>query len=92
MTKDTNIPEADAAKLLERPDGFYWQDAASGKTYGPFKSAVEAKEDILYRDDSDYEEGESLLEAEDEIGIAGWIDPDTHDPAEYYAPRFSDDE
>lgn len=28
------------------------------------------------------EPGESLQEAEDELGIADWIDPDTGDPAE----------
>ena len=35
------------------------------------------------------EPGESLREAEDEIGIADWIDPETGDPAEgFIRPRL----
>ena len=37
-----------------------------------------------------YEPGESLAEAEDEIGISGWIDPDTGQPAEESIPRTED--
>ena len=35
-----------------------------------------------YNADSDYEPGETVEEAEDEIGISDWIDPDTGDPGE----------
>jgi hypothetical protein len=92
MTQENNTSENDQARLIERPDGFYWQDIATGKLYGPFSTLAEAKEDILYRDDSNYEEGETLQEAEDEIGIADWIDPENAGPAESLSPRFSDDE
>ncbi len=51
---------------------------------------MEAMEDMQYREDSDYEEGESLHEAEVEIGIADWIDPDTGELAEGSSPHFSD--
>jgi len=33
-----------------------------------------------YNAESDYEPGETVEEAEDEIGISDWIDPDTGDP------------
>ena len=33
---------------------------------------------------------ETLEEAEDEIGVAGWIDPDTGEPAEEGVPRIED--
>ncbi|MDD5180995.1 MAG: hypothetical protein PHT15_07020 [Gallionellaceae bacterium] len=79
------------ARLIERPDGFYWQDRHADKLYGPFATSLEAMEDMQYQDDSDYEEGESLLEAEAEIGIADWIDPETGDPAEGSAPHLSDE-
>ena len=46
---------------------------------------------MQYRDDSDYEEGETLQEAEAEIGIADWIDPETGKPAEGPTPHFSDE-
>jgi hypothetical protein len=35
-----------------------------------------------YNADSDYEPGETVEEAEDEIGISDWIDPDTGEPVE----------
>ena len=35
-----------------------------------------------YNADSDYEPGETVEEAEEEIGISDWIDPDTGDPGE----------
>ena len=79
------------SRLVERPDGFYWQDEFTGKLYGPFPSMMDAMQDMQYRGDSDYEEGESLQEAEAEIGIADWIDPETGEPAEGLTPHRSDD-
>ncbi|HQS99188.1 MAG: hypothetical protein B7Y26_10515 [Hydrogenophilales bacterium 16-64-46] len=72
----------DHTRIVERPDGVYWIDADSGEEYGPFPSLFEAIEDMEYNADSDYEPGESVAEAEDELGISDWIDPDTGDPAE----------
>jgi hypothetical protein len=34
--------------------------------------------------------GETLEEAEDELGIADWVDPDTGEPAEGAGPRLED--
>lgn len=89
---DAGVPdltaETDRGQVVERPDGFYWRDSSSDKLYGPFPTLLQAQQDMLYEEDSDYEEGESLAEAEDEIGIAGWIDPDTGEPAEEASPHF----
>ena len=82
--------EDDQAHLIERPDGFYWQNKFTEKLYGPFPTVIEAMEDAQYQEDSDYEEGSSLREAETEIGIADWIDPDTGQLAEGSPPHFSD--
>ncbi len=79
---DQTPPIDDRACLVERPDGFYWQDKLTEKLYGPFPSSTEAMQDMQYQEDSDYGEGESLQEAEEEIGIADWIDPDTGELAE----------
>jgi hypothetical protein len=80
------IPETpadyDHTRITERPDGFYWLDKDNGESYGPFASLLEAVEDMQYDPDSDYEPGESLEEAEAELGIAGWVDPDTGEMAE----------
>lgn len=94
MTQDIpeKPPEEDQRKVVERPDGFfYWIDETSGKEYGPFKTLLEAMQDMQSGEEDDYEEGVTLNEAESEIGITDWINPDTGEPAEETAPRFSDD-
>ncbi|HEY5994667.1 MAG TPA: hypothetical protein VIU46_08725 [Gallionellaceae bacterium] len=84
--------EADRGHVIERPDGFYWQDNADGKVYGPFRTLLDAMLDMRNEDEEgEFEEGESLEEAESEIGITGWIDPDTGMPAEETTPRFTDE-
>lgn len=82
--------EADQTRLIERPDGFYWQDRLTDKLYGPFVTRFDALEDMQFVEDSAYEEGETLEEAESEIGIADWIDPDTGAPAEGPLPHLND--
>lgn len=78
--------------IVERPDGFYWQDTADGKLYGPFPSRDAALQDLLNEDtEGEFEEGETLEDAEAEIGISNWIDPDTGLPAEEITPRLSDE-
>ena len=85
-------PEDERGRVIERPDGFYWQDAADCKLYGPFATLLAATEDMQNEDaEGEFEEVESLQEAESEIGITGWIDPDTGMPAEETTPRFADE-
>lgn len=83
-------PEYDRTKIVERPDGFYWQSSDGGKESGPFLTLVEAVEDMQYSADSDYEPGESVEEAEAEIGIADWVDPETGELAEEQMTRLED--
>ncbi len=84
-------PNYDSTRIIERPDGFYWQDKASGAEFGPFATLLEAVTDMQSTDvEEDLEVGESLAEAEDEVGIAEWIDPDTGLPAEGPGPRIED--
>jgi hypothetical protein len=75
-------PDYDRTRIIERPDGCYWLDADTGEEYGPFASLLEAVQDMEYNAESDYEPGETVEEAEDEIGISDWIDPDTGEPGE----------
>ena len=79
-----------AAAVIERPDGFYWQSGDGRRERGPFPTRGEAEADLVASDETALEPGESLAEAEDEIGIAGWIDPDTGEPAEESVPRIED--
>lgn len=83
-------PDYDRAQVIERPDGFYWQSKDSRRESGPFTTLLEAVEDMQYNADSDYEPGESVEQAEAEIGIADWVDPDTGELAEEFTPRIED--
>lgn len=82
MTGYPPTPEADQARIIERPDGFYWQDKTTDQVYGPFPTLLDAIQDMEYNDESDFEPGETLEEAESELGIADWIDPETGLPGE----------
>lgn len=83
-------PDYDKVRVIERPDGFYWQYRGTSEEFGPFATLIEAVEDMKEGADAASETGESLMEAEDEIGISDWIDPDTGQPAEDGIPRIED--
>lgn len=68
--------------LIERPDGWYWSSADGRVQVGPFASAEAARADLHAADEDAPEPAETLSEAEAELGIADWIDPDTGAPAE----------
>jgi hypothetical protein len=83
-------PEYDRTRILERPDGYYWQSKDGGREFGPFATLLEAVQDMEVGGEAVPEEGETLAEAEDEIGIADYKDPDTGEPAEEQRPRIED--
>lgn len=83
-------PEYDRTRVIERPDGVYWQDKDSGREYGPFATLLEAVQDMEIGGDRNLESGETLEEAEEEIGISDYLDPDTGLPAEDGIPRLED--
>lgn len=83
-------PDYDRTRVIERPDGFYWQDKLSDDQYGPFATLLAAVQDMQNHDGNGYAEGESLEEAEAEIGIADWVDPETGEPAEGVKPHLTD--
>lgn len=85
------LPDYDDTRITERPDGFYWQSKSGGREFGPFPTLLAAALDMQYRDNAEVEPGETLEEAEAEIGIADWIDPETGEPAEEGIPRVGDD-
>lgn len=82
-------PDYDKKRIIERPDGFYWQRRKSGEEFGPFATLIEAVSD-MENGGVNLEAGESLEEAESEIGIADWIDPETGQPAEESVPHLED--
>ena len=92
------IPETsadyDETRIIERPDGFYWQDKRTDEEFGPFPTLIEAVEDmdhnLNFSIEQELEQDENLKEAEEELGIADWIDPETGEPAEGQTPHIED--
>jgi hypothetical protein len=82
-------PELDRTRITERPDGFYWQAKDNGREYGPFTTLLEAVQS-MQADDRAPEPGETLEQAEAEIGIADFVDPETGQPAEESRPRLEE--
>lgn len=83
-------PDYDRTRIVERPDGYYWQSKDGGREFGPFATLLEAVQDMEAGGDGESEPGETLAEAESEIGIADYVDPDTGEPAEEQRPRLDD--
>lgn len=75
-------PEDETARVIERPDGFYWRTADGVREYGPFSTLLEAMQDMQVVEEEALEPGETPQEAQSEIGISDRVDPDTGEPAE----------
>jgi hypothetical protein len=85
--------EAVPGRVIERPDGFYWEAKDTKELRGPFATLAEAEADLLAGGAPDEELDPAvggLQEAESELGISEWIDPDTGVPAEDNVPRIED--
>ena len=90
----TDLPEAQplTGRVIERADGYYWEVKKGGEAYGPFATLAEAEEARLAGavNSAEADDGDLLQEAESELGISEWIDPDTGGPAEDNVPRIED--
>ncbi|MCX8520111.1 MAG: hypothetical protein ORN28_01090 [Rhodoferax sp.] len=91
--EDEALSEVDVGQVILRGDGYYWQAADGKQEFGPFASMDEALAELQASATEDSAEpGETLQEAEGELGIADWIDPDTGQPAEGQStPRLHDE-
>lgn len=92
---DPSLEDDDAVELGEvvlRPDGFHWQSADGRNEFGPFATRDEAQADMLRAAEEGVEPGESLEEAEEELGLSSWVDADTGSLAEGLStPHLVDD-
>ena len=79
-------------RVIERPDGFYWESPGSKEPRGPFETRAEAEADLLAGGvaEAEFEADGTLKDAESEVGISDWIDPDTGGPAEDNVPHIED--
>lgn len=91
VPEDEAADEIELGDLVHRPDGYYWLSADGSQEFGPYATMEEALAEVDL-DEEEAEPGESLEEAEDELGIADWIDPDTGEPAEGQSTPHLNDE
>ncbi len=75
-------PDFDTTRIVERPDGFFWQDKEADGLFGPFATLLEAVQDMEYNAESGYEEAAGLEEVEQELGLSDWVDAETGELAE----------
>ena len=84
--------EVEMGQIVHRPDGYHWQAPDGKQEFGPFESLELALADMQSAGEETSEPGETLEEAEDELGVADWIDPDTGELAEGQStPRLHDE-
>jgi hypothetical protein len=84
---DEPLDTSDAGeRIFARPDGYYWLAPDGRQEIGPFGTLAEALADMDSGDAAGWTPGETLAEAESEIGMADWIDGDSGAPAEGQAP------
>lgn len=85
------LSEPSEEPIMMRPDGYYWRAPNGKQEFGPFESLELALADRVTADEEAPEPGETLQEAEDELGISDWIDPETGELAEGQSqPRFEE--
>jgi hypothetical protein len=78
------------SRIVDHPDGIYWVAPDGHQEFGPFDTVEEALADMEADDTDSAVEVASLSEAEDDLGLSQWIDPDTGSLAEDTATRLED--
>ena len=76
----------ESGRIVLRPDGYHWLALDHRQEFGPFETLEQARCDMDAVDERVPEPGQALQEAEQDIGIAEWIDPETGEPAEGQSP------
>lgn len=89
IQRTIHIPDGEAPHIVERPDGFYWLDPETGIEFGPFATADEALADMEAAQAS-AEAEDTLDEAEAELDLSEWVDPDTGESGEDTSFNFED--
>jgi len=83
MPDEEEIDARDPAeRIVSHPDGYYWQALDGRQEIGPFATLAEALADMDSGDASGWAPGETLAEAESELGVSDWVDADSGSLAE----------
>ncbi|MBI5256741.1 MAG: hypothetical protein HY855_09590 [Burkholderiales bacterium] len=77
-------------RIIERPDGLHWLARDGQQEFGPYATVEAALADMIDTEDDTPEPGETLEEACQELGLAGWVDPDTGALAEDTVTRLEE--
>lgn len=85
---DSVPPDSDAVVL--HPDGYYWLAEDGRGQFGPFATVRAALADMHASGDDALEPGQTLEEAERDLGLASWVDADTGELAEDTLTRLED--
>jgi hypothetical protein len=89
---DVSLPDSGA--VVQHPDGFYWLAPDGRQQFGPFATVEEALAEMNAASEDALEPGETLHEAleeaENELGIADWVDPETGEPGAQAGPHLED--
>lgn len=90
---EVEVDTAGDERIVMRPDGYHWLASESRQEFGPFETLEEARAAMALDDaPGATAPGEMLHEAESDIGIADWIDPQTGEPAEGQSPPHLEEE
>lgn len=79
-------------RIVARPDGYHWLAPDGKQEFGPFETVELARADMDAADERALAPAITLSEAEREIGIAEWLDPETGEPAEGPSPPCPEEE
>jgi hypothetical protein len=85
-------PVEEAGRIVARPDGYHWLAQDGKQEFGPFETLEQAQQDMDAAEGGELEPTLSLQEAEREIGIGEWLDPETGEPAEGPSPPHPEGE
>ena len=84
VIEESSAPGEDT--IVSHPDGYYWLGPDLDAEFGPFESREAARADRDRYSEEAPVEGETVQEAEQEIGLNAWIDAETGAPAEGQSP------
>jgi len=81
----------DEPRIIQHPDGYYW--CSDEHEMGPFATLDDARADMQAAEASEQADvgpSETIEQVEDDIGVEGWIDPETGSLAEEQRPRIEE--
>ena len=85
-----DVSDERLARIVDHPDGYCWIALDGHQQFGPFETVEEALADMEV-DEAELDAAPpSLGEAEEALGLAGWIDPETGSLAEDTHTRLED--